>query len=310
MKVVGIKARFVSTAVFGVAVGILAWLASRHFYNSQSAEAGKKPTFKFVVEMASKSVSAVHLPDSDKADVCSIMPTCFPRSHYTIRGDPTGTRKKCHAEMVVLMQYYHSGYAIEESTGELVGFLSILPVRHPDLLRLQIYNVCVRPEYRRQGIATRMINASIAQIIDKEREFYREKAAKGIKDWLAEPPVLLGLDVEWKDEDAAQSLALYVKMGFTRFMAPCESVYRHDFRKVLESVREIDRLGSAATLAHFPMPLAMSQQAKYFKNRMERADGHLFPHFCMYKMADDSWLSIGESLKSFYLANADKEELQ
>lgn len=255
----------------------------------------------------------VHANDSP-TDICAILPGCFPDSHYS-SGTELATKQKCQSEMGSLMRYYHSGFAVDpEEDNLVVGFLSILPIRHPNLLVLQTYNVCIRPDRRKQGIATRLMNESIARVVDYEKQStYAQRHSEGKKDWLADPPVLLALDVNWEDKFAAEAFALYVKMGFTRYMRPCENVYRFDYRQVIQAhfrAQENDFADlESMTLREFPFGAYYLGGARWAGQRMERADGELLTHFCMYRMLDDkNPLAVGKEMQArYYKLKASRE---
>lgn len=202
------------------------------------------------------------------------------------------------------MKYYHSGFAFEKEGDKenLVGFLSILPLRHPNLLVLQIYNVCVHPLKRKRGIATKLVNESISGVLVHERALYTKHALEGKRDWIENPPVLLALDVNWEDEWVAEALALYVKMGFVRYMAPCENVYKYDYRKVLNAENDVRRGGDIENLplTHFPFGSLYLKGLDWAETRMERADGKVLGHFCMYKFLDDNILETAKKMKQRY----------
>ena len=203
------------------------------------------------------------------------------------------------------MKYYHSGFAFERSGKEeetLVGFLSILPIRHPNLLVLQIYNVCVHPLKRKQGIATKLVNESVAGVLVHERALYAKHALGGKKDWIENPPVLLALDVNWEDELAAEALALYVKMGFVRYMVPCENVYQYDYRKILNTDHDVKRNPRIdhLPLSNFPFASFYLKGVDWADAKIQRADGKLLSHFCMYKFLDDDILGTARAMRKRY----------
>lgn len=275
-----------------------------HALLPKQAAAKTAKSYAYSVSFAGKP-PYLHANDSP-TDVCAVLPGCFPDSHYASETE-AATRKKCQGEMGSLMRYYHSGFAVDpEEDNLLVGFLSILPIRHPNLLVLQTYNVCIRPDRRKQGIATRLMNESIARVVAHEKQtVYAQRHGEGKKDWLADPPVLLALDVNWEDKFAAEAFALYVKMGFTRYMWPCESVYRFDYRQVVQAyfhAQESDLADiESTTLKEFPFGAYYLGGARWAERRMERADGGLLAHFCMYRMLDDKDpLAVGKEMQARY----------
>lgn len=100
----------------------------------------------------------------------------------------------------------------------------------------------------------------------------------------------------------AEALALYVKMGFVRYMAPCESVYKYDYSKVLTAENDVRRSNNIDNLplTHFPFGSFYLKGLDWAEPRMERADGKILSHFCMYKFLDDNILETAKKMKQRY----------
>lgn len=268
---------------------------------------------EFVVEVADGRERVQNQRDHQ---LCRFLPKCFPSAHYTVRGDGEATFSGCLNEAPGLRQYYHSIYAIAKdpshsraggsssslssrssSDGVVVGYVNIYAQRHAKHLRLLIYNVCVAPEWRRRGIATRMLQRSLLdRILEYEwREVY-EPAGYGPAD---RPPVILALDVDWTDESAAESFGLYARLGFIRCMHPCKSIARDDAFKRL--------IGDAEAKSDIDNPLSIlddmgagMEQAMWIKKSDKNDTGPLYPHFCMYRLYDDEWQTVGKRLQAYY----------
>jgi predicted GNAT family acetyltransferase len=166
-----------------------------------------------------------------------------------------------------------------------VGFISFHIETASPSTAISMYNVCVDPAYRGRGIAKRLIADGV--------EEQRRHAKLGSK-------LLLGLDVDLTTEFAAESFALYAKLGFLRGWQPCRSVGDVDWRPVLEQ--------PASSLVRSPMADILAMPQKYLENEImgknpsqrlrsrRSSSSDPYSHFCMFRLYNESWMSMGKFL--------------
>lgn len=348
------------TAILLLFSHLLIFLVTRHLYNKSLPKNEAAPTpsnvvvkkadefiFKTIMQGNIKSNQDFSSPSPLVKRMCHLMSQCFPKAHFVIPGNPSETERKCWQEITLLNQHYHTVYAYqaqnhqnqgqdgERDVLELQGFMHVLPRRHADLLRLQFYNVCVEEGMRGRGLATRMMSKASQDIVPWEMStiyapLLKKNNSSSInddedgEDKLEElPRVLLSLDVDWEDKWSAKAFALYAKLGFTQWMGPCRSIYRHDFVKtVLKGRQDLEENGSQAILKDVaPAALAWYKNASVWKadmmtrppnessmkNKQDESDTLLpLGHFCMYKWDGEEWEAIGQDLRQAYFAFKNK----
>lgn len=170
----------------------------------------------------------MHL-SSSSADICTFFPTCFPSLH---KSDSDAEMQECRVSMRYNFQSYYTAIATDEAGGGAIGILNVKPIRgNPNVAALIIYNVCVHPEYRRRGIASRMLTEALPHIMDLERQTYLRLLEKYPQKY-KNPPIVLALDVYWEDAYSAEAFAMYAKLGFTDHLQAVEDIEDLPFEKV------------------------------------------------------------------------------
>ena len=231
----------------------------------------REPQYRIQVDFADQKKN----PRFHVNDVCRMMPDCFPRSKSF------GEFGRCQKDLALTMDHYDSGFLIE-SLGEngqerAVGFLSALPLRRQNRIFIFIYNVCIDPERRRKGLASKLLNGFVEEYI-AHTNWPRSR-------------IFLALDVDLRTPMAKGALSLYLKLGFVRWMEPCKNVYENDVTKVINPPRNSDQ--------HLGQIIADPEGyvANYY-SAYERGDRETpYPtHFCLYKKYEDSFDRIGKTL--------------
>ena len=261
-------------------------LALGGFYYDKYLKIPDKPVIDFQIEW-SQTRTSLHKPNT-LMDVCRIMPQCFGESK-THR-----TQQSCQRPILDVFKYYHNSFLIERAKGrpdKVIGFLSLYPYVTRDITMIMIYNVCIDAEYRSKGLGKRIVNESIEAVIEKFK--------------LDRSKIVLALDVDLRSPTAGDAFALYAKMGFARWIAPCEGIHNYDFTKaILNPSSQPPFENNMVSLYRDPQNYiqkvyetmkppggseASSESIKKFK----------YPtHFCMYKLYSDSFTEIGNFLKN------------
>lgn len=238
----------------------------------------------------------VHTPNTER-DACLILPGCYPDATGIYADVPT-----CHRSLNSLMTWLDSSTLLHGE--KIVGFISFhrqqsrLPAgtRHV----LLIYNVCVHPEYRGRGLATRLLEEGLEEMIDH----YKLRG---------EQRLLLGLDVDLSSPMAAESFSLYGKLGFLRGWQPCRSVgdvdwrtmYFEDYNKPGEKQNNREIIVPEA-IRH-PLDRILWTPSQYDKDELRggkpsprlrsnsgTSSDAAYDHFCMFKWYGESWLAMGQ----------------
>lgn len=205
-------------------------------------------------------------------DVCRIMPQCFGESKTH------KTHESCSRPILSVIEYYHNGYLIDN--GKVVGFCSIYPytLPHSGYTMIMIYNVCIDKEFRSKGFGKRIVNQSIDAVINKFN--------------LPKEKVVLALDVDLRSPTAGDAFAVYSKMGFMRWVAPCDGIHKYDFMKAVRNSSSIPSLENNFVSLY-------RDDANYIEKiyNINNKDKTYKTHFCMYKLYNDSFQAIGNKLK-------------
>jgi ribosomal protein S18 acetylase RimI-like enzyme len=230
------------------------------------------PPQKIVFRMQFSGMSPV-CQEGTLMDACNIMPQCFGE------GESHRTPENCHSSMRDVFRYYHNGHLIDISGKEerLVGFISLYARRFPQAVMMMVYNVCIHKDYRARGLGKRIINEAVEALID---ELHLDRSQ-----------VILALDVDLRSPTAGDALAAYVRMGFVRWIAPCEGIHNYDFTR---AIRDSETL---PPMRNNFVALYRSPQ-KYIQEIYESMDpSKKYPtHFCMYKWYKDSYADLGAML--------------
>jgi ribosomal protein S18 acetylase RimI-like enzyme len=273
--------------LIGPLISILILVLGGFYYKIYLAKPSAPPPATIEFQMEWKETrDSLHKPNTPM-DVCRIMPQCFGESK-THR-----TTESCQKPMKDVFKYYNNALLIEKAQGKpdkVVGFLSSYPYRTRDVTMLMIYNVCIDAAYRNKGLGKRIVNESIEAVIEKFN--------------LDRSKILLALDVDLRSPTAADAFALYAKMGFTRWISPCEGIHNYDFTKALQNFSTALPLqNDFIALYRNPEEYikkvydAMKPSAEVAASP-EKLEKFNYPtHFCMYKTYEDSYLDIGDRLK-------------
>lgn len=153
--------------------------------------------------------------------------------------------------------------------------MQVKPIRgNPKVAALVIYNVCVHPEHRRQGIASLLFTEALPRIVDLERQAYCHSSSKRDPERCKNLPTVLALDVFWKDEHSAGAFALYAKLGFTDHLQPVGNIEKFPFEKVasgeLSDSSLLEKAADAVGEATLKVP----------------ADGRVGSCFAMFRVVD------------------------
>lgn len=222
----------------------------------------------------------VHEPDT-AMDACRILQGCYPGENSIFTD-----RKTCHENMPWILRSFTSSAL--RHRGQVVGFVSFEMSREREgdaNVAIMVYNVCVDPALRSRGLARRLMQEGVEEMLDHHR--------------LRGHNVLLGLDVNLTSEMAAVAFSIYAKLGFVRAWQPCHSVGDVDWRPLFKP-------GHAATRS--PLARLLADPDDYVRRVLSGTDtGPLLPslssphkrvpdHYCMFKFYAESWHSMGTVL--------------
>jgi hypothetical protein len=268
----------------GPLISILILVLGGYYYNIH-LKTPEQPAVIFQMEWANTRDS-LHKPNT-LMDVCRIMPQCFGESK-THR-----TTQSCQKPIQDVFKYYHNSFLIEKAKGrpdKILGFLSAFPYITRDITMIMIYNVCIDFSYRNKGLGKRIVNESIESVIEKFK--------------LDRSKIVLALDVDLRSPTAGDAFALYAKMGFSRWVAPCEGIHNYDFTKAVRNPSSQPPFENNL-LSLYRDPQSYIQ--KIYETMKppggseasaENLKKFNYPtHFCMYKLYTDSFTEIGNLLR-------------
>jgi ribosomal protein S18 acetylase RimI-like enzyme len=243
-------------------------------------------------------------------DACSILSHCFPTGMFA-SGPEDKSLGHCHSSLNGLLRVFDSGFLYERrGKGQLVGFitsaLSSGVRNNRPFSTVSIYNVCVHPEARGQGLSRHLLDAYTREIVAKRMPGTER------------PPghrLYLGLDVDFATTDAVTAFSVYAKAGFVRWWEPCKSIADFDFWK-LESQRRIARAANddprtATHRAPFPLADYWIDRERTLKAAIDDAlrlpKPRVYTHFCMVRQMafpeepqddNDDFASVGRAIES------------
>lgn len=261
-----------------VLVGVVSYLVGRHHADKRASPITPLRDTLSVTHHHPNHPGPVHVPNTP-GDACRILMKCFNEDGSIYEDLPT-----CHNNMKLILKYYHNTALFD--AGLLVGFSSFHYETAPSGAKaISIYNVCVDPAYRQRGLAKRML----AEGVEEMRAYQKITGDK----------LLLALDVDLSTEMAAESFALYAKMGFLRGWQPCRSVADVDWRPVIEDP------GNQMTKS--PMAEILGSPKKYLEDEVMGGKPGLrlkprgyskepINHFCMFRFYEEDWLTMGKYL--------------
>lgn len=218
-------------------------------------------------------------------DVCNIMPQCFGESKTH------KTTASCWGPMKDVLKYYDNGFLIEKGINgkedKVVGFCSVYPYKGRDLTMMMIYNVCIGESYRNRGWGKRLVMKTVDAVMAK----HNHPAER----------VLLALDVDFRSPTAADAFASYAKMGFMRWVGPCQGIHNYDFgpgfRLPLFNPPPLEN--NFVSLFRDPQKYIEDVYGKMKPQNGQDVKTFKYPtHFCMYKWYNDAFQDIGAQLKA------------
>jgi hypothetical protein len=183
------------------------------------------------IKMASLTMAMHHAGDpivlqrdnDPNSDACILLSSCFPDMYFAARPDlnPSAPLSRCQRNLKGLLNQFDSGFLYEGA--RLVGFISsafrdtqLEKAAAPAKPEIELYNVCIRSEDRKRGLAKPLLNLYLDQLA----------AANGYQS------ALVGLDVSFKTPSSKEAFTLYAKMGFVRWWQPCASIGEFDFSQL------------------------------------------------------------------------------
>lgn len=271
-----------------VVIGLGSFFAGKRCAESVVSSKVSKEEEPTIIHHHPNKSAPVHVPNTD-ADACRILMICFPGADSIYKN-----LSECHDNMELILKYYHNSAII--SKGQVVGFISF-HLETAGSTAISMYNVCVDPAYRNRGLAKRMIFEGVEEMRQHEK---------------LDKKLLLGLDVDLTTEFAAESFALYAKLGFFRGWQPCRSVGDVDWRPVIDNPE--------SSLARSPMAEILASPKKYLDDEVmgknpgprlrSRSPNSQTPltHFCMFRLYDESWYSMGKYLAATWQASAKNDK--
>lgn len=222
--------------------------------------------------------------DGTGMDICNIMPQCFgeSKSHKTAGS--------CRKSMKDVLAYYDNGILIEKGKNgaedKVVGFCSVYPYKGRDLTLMMIYNVCIGEGYRANGWGKRLVMKTVDAVMEK----HQQPAER----------VLLALDVDLRSPTAADAFAAYAKMGFMRWVGPCQGIHNYDFGAgIREPLITPPLENNFVSLFRDPKSYISSVYGRMKPKEGQDPKSFKYPtHFCMYRWYNDSFHTIGAQLKA------------
>lgn len=265
---------------------LTAWICHRHYTRQciQVSNNNSSSPFQFVHQHRGQKDAPTIFQSQGPLNSCPMLYDCFPGDDSTFRN-----LASCQENMDYLGKYYDNTIALKD--GKVVGFISCHVEYDPDnknQVAFNIYNVCVDRKVRGQGLAKLLLEETVRATINYHK--------------LQDKRVLLALDVDFTTEMAAEAFALYAKLGFLRAWQPCRSVADVDWRPIFNEPNSL--------AVQSPLPRILAEPTKYLNDEMKgerpslrlrsrtRSTGPIFTHFCMFKFYDESFLTMGRTLKS------------
>ena len=206
--------------LLGIFLGRQFWSGSTGQPALNDALAKEKPLLSMAIHHPGDPVT-LHRDNDLDADACVLLSSCFPDRFFAARPDlnPEAPLTRCHRNLRILLGDFESGFLFEGK--RLVGFLSSTFRQDQrqqqsvalDQPAIELYNVCVREEYRGRGLAKSLISMYLDTLA----------STHGFSS------ALVGLDVDFTSPTAAAAFTLYAKMGFLRWWQPCRSIGDFDF---------------------------------------------------------------------------------
>lgn len=263
-----------------LSIGLGGFLMGRYYYNV------KLPTSPVItmLHQHAKSPSPIIHQRGGLLDNCPMLMDCFPDPDSIYRD-----MDSCHSNMNYILKYYDSSIILVD--GKSVGFISFHMEEdpdNPDHKAINIYNVCIDKKYRGKGLAKKMTEEGVEEMI-------RHHKLKGKK-------TLLALDVNFKDKMAAEAFSMYVKLGYFRAWQPCHGIGDIDWRPLFNTPK--------ADLVKSPLSTILSDPETYKKeeiignkllphlqSRRKTRNEPMF-HYCMFKFYGESWHSLGQTLNA------------
>lgn len=168
--------------------------------------------------------------DKDR-DLCYLLSECFESEEVTPNAAryPDDPMNICHKYVVpYALKTFDSGF-LHDSKDKLKGFISIDTEETDEYWRINMFNVCVRRDSRGKGVAKKMINEFIDEIIKK-----RKSSNNQVK-------MYAGLDIDFTTPDATSAFWLYTKLGFTSWWQGCPStIIKFDYSKMTQEMLGMD----------------------------------------------------------------------
>lgn len=276
--------RLIREMTFLVIAVSATWMIARFFYRDVSIKSsGMKKQTALEVTMRHQYLNAPAIIYEAEGPLnnCAMLQDCFPEAEALYKNT-----KACHDTMLYLQRVYDNSIVLMQ--GKSIGYITFHLEVDPDNSKnkiINIYNVCVAREHRNKGIAKRMLEEGLEAMLDH----YNLRGAK----------VLLGLDVELTTYMAAESFAMYAKMGFMRAWQPCRSVGDVDWRPIFNN--------PTVPAVQSPLNSILMDRERYLDEeiREKKQYAHLrsrsrstkeLTHFCMFKFYGESWYDMGKAL--------------
>lgn len=259
------------------------WQHLKFLKENTAARSTDNNNIEFKMQWA-QSTETLH-KENTGMDVCNIMPQCFGESKTH------KTKESCHGPMQNVFKYYENGFLVEKGAkreeDKVVGFCSIYPYKGRDVTLMMIYNVCIGEGYRSKGWGKRIVMKTVEAVMQKHQ--------------IPAERVLMALDVDLRSPTAADAFAAYAKMGFMRWVGPCQGIHNYDFGPGIRSplVNPPPLENNFVSLFRDPQAYIESVYGGLKPQEGESGKSFKYPtHFCMYKWYNDSFQEVGAHLRA------------
>lgn len=226
--------------------------------------------------------------------VCRFFSDSFPGAACWGEVDRASTKEKCLNFLRSVRRQMYTIYAVYElwntALGEqVIGYANIKPSQiNSNTLLFMLTNVCIDPKWRRRGVATQMLQpGTIGRVVRMALRSIDMTPRKRDQD---SPRIIIGASVDWKDEHASEAFSLFARLGFIRWMHSCKEEASEEFLS-RKGDNPLDVLNSAGKGIRSLMTTREDSQS---------STPELAEKFCMYKLWEDNWKTVGTRLQSYY----------